>query len=230
MLSWRALGYLLDEAVPEVGTGLYSPDELGAVTDEEGSPVIDVTEVGQVDGMPEPERRGGQSQRRSSDLRHRTLSYDFTGNGWETAEAWTEWLSQFRESVAQLDDDAAAEFKQWIVDTYGRTPYSASEAEAIDVELNVRLGVEPFEVVDPEPQGETAEPDSQARSITETALAAKVTRMRNTLSQLSHGELVVRARATGLAIDNPDEWTSEELIDEVVAMEVPDVDELADDD
>lgn len=47
MLSWRALGYLLDDAFPEIGTGLYSPDELGAITDEDGEPVIDVdsTEV-----------------------------------------------------------------------------------------------------------------------------------------------------------------------------------------
>lgn len=42
MLSWRALGYLLDDVFGEVGTGLYSPDELGAVTDEDGEPVIDV--------------------------------------------------------------------------------------------------------------------------------------------------------------------------------------------
>lgn len=42
MLSWRALGYLLDDVFPEVGTGIYSPDELGAVTDEDGVPVIDV--------------------------------------------------------------------------------------------------------------------------------------------------------------------------------------------
>ena len=42
MLSWRALGYLLDDVFPEVGTGIYQPDELGAVTDEDGVPVIDV--------------------------------------------------------------------------------------------------------------------------------------------------------------------------------------------
>ena len=42
MLSWRALGYLLDDVFPEVGTGLYSPDEMGAVTDEDGVPVLDV--------------------------------------------------------------------------------------------------------------------------------------------------------------------------------------------
>jgi hypothetical protein len=42
MMSWRALGYLLDDVFPEVGTGLYSPDELGAVTDADGEPVLDV--------------------------------------------------------------------------------------------------------------------------------------------------------------------------------------------
>lgn len=42
MLSWRALGYLIDDAFSEIGTGLYSPDEMGAVTDEDGEPVLDV--------------------------------------------------------------------------------------------------------------------------------------------------------------------------------------------
>lgn len=42
MLSWRALGYLLDDAFSEVGTGIYSPDEMGAVTDENGEPLIDL--------------------------------------------------------------------------------------------------------------------------------------------------------------------------------------------
>ncbi len=48
MLSWRALGYLLDDVFSEVGTGLYSPDELGAMTDEDGR----VIDVGQVDPLP----------------------------------------------------------------------------------------------------------------------------------------------------------------------------------
>lgn len=58
MLSWRALGYLLDDVFPEVGTGLYSPDELGAMTDEEGN-VIDVASTealpGMVDNKPPPD-------------------------------------------------------------------------------------------------------------------------------------------------------------------------------
>lgn len=51
MLQWRALGYLLDIAFGEVGTGLYSADELGAMTDDEGRPVIDVSEVPPLAGI-----------------------------------------------------------------------------------------------------------------------------------------------------------------------------------
>jgi len=39
MLWWRLAGYLLDDHFPEVGLGIYSPDELGAVTDEDGVPI-----------------------------------------------------------------------------------------------------------------------------------------------------------------------------------------------
>lgn len=52
MLQWRCIGYLMDQAFGEVGVGLYSADELGAVTDEEGR-VIDVMEAGPLDGMPD---------------------------------------------------------------------------------------------------------------------------------------------------------------------------------
>lgn len=51
MLSWRAAGYLEDDLFGEVGTGLYSPDELGAITDEDGRPVINVSEVAAPEGM-----------------------------------------------------------------------------------------------------------------------------------------------------------------------------------
>lgn len=52
MLQWRCMGYLMDQAFGEVGVGLYSADELGAVTDEEGR-VIDIMESGPLDGMPD---------------------------------------------------------------------------------------------------------------------------------------------------------------------------------
>lgn len=57
MLSWRALGYLLDDVFPEVGTGLYSPDEMGAMTDEDGQ-VIDVQVADPLPGTKAPRNHG----------------------------------------------------------------------------------------------------------------------------------------------------------------------------
>lgn len=55
MLSWRACGYLLDDVFSEVGTGLYSPDELGAVTDADGQAIIDVVGTAEpLGGMAAP--------------------------------------------------------------------------------------------------------------------------------------------------------------------------------
>jgi hypothetical protein len=54
MLWWRAAGYLCDDLFPEAGMGLYSPDELGAVTDEDGE-VITVETVDVPSGLgPNP--------------------------------------------------------------------------------------------------------------------------------------------------------------------------------
>ena len=52
MCQWRCVGYLMDQAFGEIGVGLYSADELGAVTDEDGR-VIDIMESGPLDGMPD---------------------------------------------------------------------------------------------------------------------------------------------------------------------------------
>lgn len=49
MLWWRSAGWLVDDIWPEVAFGLYTPDEIGAMTDEEGR-VVDVREVVVVDG------------------------------------------------------------------------------------------------------------------------------------------------------------------------------------
>lgn len=61
MLYWRLAGWLLDDHFPEVGLGVYSPDELGAVTDEDGNPITVETvgsalETPQAEA-PQPERR-----------------------------------------------------------------------------------------------------------------------------------------------------------------------------
>lgn len=57
MLWHRASGYIIDDIWPEISFGLYSPDEIGAITDEEGH-VIDVAEVQVVDGFEKGNRRG----------------------------------------------------------------------------------------------------------------------------------------------------------------------------
>lgn len=39
MLWWRCSGYAADDYFPEASLGLYSPDELGAMTDPDGNPI-----------------------------------------------------------------------------------------------------------------------------------------------------------------------------------------------
>ena len=39
MLWWRLAGWALDDHFPELGLGLYSPDELGSITDSDGVPI-----------------------------------------------------------------------------------------------------------------------------------------------------------------------------------------------
>ncbi len=53
MLQWRALTYLIDDLWPEVGFGIYTPDEMGAITDEDGH-LIDVAEVHVPNGYERP--------------------------------------------------------------------------------------------------------------------------------------------------------------------------------
>lgn len=57
MLSWRAVGYLMDDAYGEVGTGLYSPDELGAMTDDEGN-ILDISIADPLEGTKAPRGHG----------------------------------------------------------------------------------------------------------------------------------------------------------------------------
>lgn len=56
MLSWRSRGYLLDDVFPEVATGIYSPDEMGAITNADGEPI----EVSAVEAPPGMRVRGGR--------------------------------------------------------------------------------------------------------------------------------------------------------------------------
>lgn len=64
MLRWRSSGYCADDYFPEVGLGLYSPDELGAVTDEEGRP-IDARTVDLPEGFEQAEARTAAAARQA---------------------------------------------------------------------------------------------------------------------------------------------------------------------
>lgn len=64
MLSARALGFLMDDAFGEVGTGLYDADSLGAITDAEGNAIVDVDEVDPFQGMDRPRSGKGRSARK----------------------------------------------------------------------------------------------------------------------------------------------------------------------
>lgn len=68
MLSWRAAGYLLDDVFPEIGTGLYSPDELGAVTNDDGEP-IEVRAVESLPGMKGGGHREPEAEKMTDEVR-----------------------------------------------------------------------------------------------------------------------------------------------------------------
>jgi hypothetical protein len=55
MLWQRARGYCVDDYFPEVGLGLYSPDEMGAITDDDGNP-LDPGTVELPPGYVDPEQ------------------------------------------------------------------------------------------------------------------------------------------------------------------------------
>lgn len=61
MMWWRAAGFCADDYFPEAGLGLYSPEELGAVVDEEGRP-IDPASVELPPGFTDPQEERRQRQ------------------------------------------------------------------------------------------------------------------------------------------------------------------------
>lgn len=94
MLSWRALGYLLDDVFSEVGTGLYSPDEMGAVTDEDGNAIIDV--VGSAQPLPGTKAPQGHNRTRPE--------------GPPPADPAV--LDELRERIGRLSDPAKAALRE----------------------------------------------------------------------------------------------------------------------
>ena len=52
MLRWRAIGYVSDIVFPDVIGGMYRPEELGAVVDMNGDPLVVEGEVMQTPPPP----------------------------------------------------------------------------------------------------------------------------------------------------------------------------------
>lgn len=61
MMGWRAAGFCADDYFPEAGLGLYSPEELGAVVDNQGRP-IDPANVALPPGYTDPQEERRQRQ------------------------------------------------------------------------------------------------------------------------------------------------------------------------
>lgn len=58
MCWWRAAGFAVDDYFPEASMGLYSPDELGALTDDDGEP-LDPANMELPEGFGPPNARRG---------------------------------------------------------------------------------------------------------------------------------------------------------------------------
>jgi hypothetical protein len=99
MMSWRAVGYLLDDLFAEVGTGLYQPDELGAVTDGDGEP-IDVQAVESLPGL-----RGGRAPAPPDPA---------VELGWPDGGARQEAWDDLRSTLNSLPADVAAPIREWV--------------------------------------------------------------------------------------------------------------------
>jgi hypothetical protein len=104
MLWWRAAGFCADDYFPEATLGYYSPEELGAVVDDEGRP-IDPTQVELPPGYELPAGKGPASS---------------AGEPAEYADIF--WMKVI---IAALPADAKAEFNTRWADVIGKVGPSA---------------------------------------------------------------------------------------------------------
>lgn len=131
MLSWRALGWLLDDVFPEVGTGLYQPDELGAITDEDGRP-LDVIDVPAYSGMTGSDPEMPKADR--DDLLARAKKLPETARA-DFAETWRTWrlpkIEAMRESHRKAGVALVEKFEEYAkAGKYAEAPVSAEEASS----------------------------------------------------------------------------------------------------
>lgn len=152
MLSWRALGYLEDDVFSEVGTGLYNPDEMGAMVDADGQP-IDVTVADPIPGtgrraLPAPE----------IPLADREVRLDI------------------HRRIGQIQEhpEANAEMEPWWVERELPAPRNLTEPQSRVVlarlaHVEAKHGLTPPEKPQKAAEGEEAPPASDAPAAAETA-------------------------------------------------------------
>jgi len=99
MMWWRASGFAANDWFPEAGLGLYSPEELGAVVDDDGRP-IDPAQVALPEGYTDP----GEAKREREAEREAAASRPADG-----ADLW-----ELQASIKALPDAVRAGLQdQW---------------------------------------------------------------------------------------------------------------------
>lgn len=234
MLWWRASGFAADDFFPEAGLGLYSPEELGAVVDEEGRP-IDPANVTLPDGY-EPKQIANPNTEAASDedkwnlkLRIMALPDDI---GAELRETWkksdkvtaVDKLTQAGVKVAQAmvagaESKARTKHKDW-------SPTTAIEA------LAAKFAAAVLPVWAGRPDSAPTPPDSgpaptQTGGSTETTPAPETDRKKAPSGPASEPD-GARGHAAPEPTDEDLEGASPKLINdviaEVLAMKAPEVD------
>lgn len=143
MLSARALGYTMMDYYSEVGTGLYSPEEMGAIVDEDGTPTT-LDGVTPLQGL-EPRRSAAQ----------RSAAGDVAAEA-ETLDA----LNRSLAAIKAHAPDAAAEAMDWWKDRNLPPLRSLTARQARTVEARVAS------IVDREPRvAEALQAPSEAQEV-----------------------------------------------------------------
>lgn len=146
MLWWRAAGFAADDYFPEAGLGLYSPEELGAVVDDEGRP-LDPASVSLPEGyapkeLPPEEKASDEDL---ADLRTRVAAF------WPNLDARTAWWTLWQNT------DGVEPLPAHIGDLLAR---QVKRAKAITKSIEDRIGRGEFGPA-PQETGQEAQEEPQ---------------------------------------------------------------------
>lgn len=146
MMWWRASGFCANDYFPEAGLGLYSPEELGAVVDEDGRP-IDPATVALPQGYDDPAEieQGRQAQAQAE--RDQPADPDALwrlqlliaalpeGAQHELRQAWTGKESRLRGVPARVVPHRLLKIAEGLVNAH----WAKARRAGVDQELNVGL-------------------------------------------------------------------------------------------